>query len=132
MFRNPAPEDISDDELDDAELEEEDTVILEGGGWIYAFTFPELLTHGFPCPIKVGMTAGDVSARVEGQCRASASFSQPQVLGQWRVARVGHMEKSIHNVLKQRGKWRETAPGAEWFNTSPDEVESIIGFVSGA
>ena len=40
MFRNPAPEDISDDELHDAELEEEDTAILEAGGCRYAFTFP--------------------------------------------------------------------------------------------
>ncbi len=33
-------------------------------------------------------------------------------------------------MLKARGKWRENIPGAEWFNTTLAEVESIIAFVT--
>jgi hypothetical protein len=33
-------------------------------------------------------------------------------------------------VLKARGKWRENAPGKEWFDTTISEIEEIIQFVT--
>jgi hypothetical protein len=36
---------------------------------------------------------------------------------------------AVHNVLKARGKWRDTAPGTEWFDTTVAEVEAILKFV---
>ena len=63
------------------------------------------------------------------QCKGSASFDLPRVLGRWRVNRIGAMELAIHNVFKARGQWREHAPGSEWFDATPSEVQAIIAFV---
>lgn len=114
--------------VDDAEPEsvaEED----DFNGWIYAFTFPLLQRHDGPYPIKVGKTINNVTSRVNDQCKSSAAFEPPLVLGQWKVKRMSHMESAIHNVLKARGRWREAAPGREWFDTTPTEVDAIVKFV---
>ena len=96
---------------------------------IYAFSFPALVKEGACHPLKIGKTAVDVDARVLSQCKGSASFDLPRVLGRWRVNRIGAMELAIHNVLKARGQWREHAPGTEWFDATPSEVQAIIAFV---
>jgi hypothetical protein len=130
MFRLPTESDISDEELDDAAVEEEDADADEFDGSVYAFSFPALVKDAAPFPIKIGMTTGSVEDRVERQCKASATFDNPLILRQWKVARVGAVESAIHNVLRSRGKWRENIPGAEWFDTTVDEIESIIKFIS--
>lgn len=114
--------------IDDAEPEgvaEDDDL----KGWIYAFTFPmiEKLTGDFP--IKIGKAGGSVAARVTEQCRKSAAFEPPKVLGQWQVSRMSQTEIAVHAVLKARGKWRNTAPGVEWFDTTLAEVDAIVTFV---
>ncbi len=114
--------------VDDAEPEsvaEED----DFNGWIYAFTFPLLQRQDGPYPIKVGKTISDVTSRVIDQCKSSSAFELPVVLGQWKVKRMSHMESAIHNVLKARGRWREAAPGREWFDTTLTEVDEIVKFV---
>lgn len=35
------------------------------------------------------------------------------------------LEKTFHSILKMKNKWLSDAPGAEWFITSPDEIERI-------
>ena len=35
------------------------------------------------------------------------------------------LEKAIHKLLAKDGKQMKGAPGAEWFDTSPSEVEEI-------
>jgi hypothetical protein len=128
-YRAHSEADISESELIDEAIdsgsEETDTF----AGWIYAFSFPSIVKTSGTFPIKIGKTVGDVAARVTDQAKASASFEQPVVLGQWQVKRVGPTELALHNVLKARSKWRETAPGREWFDTTLIEVESIIKFV---
>jgi hypothetical protein len=74
------------------------------------------------------MTVNDVQLRVTSQCKGSAIFDNPTILGQWKVIRVGFVESAIHKVLAARGKWRERVPGTEWFDTSVDEISSIITF----
>jgi hypothetical protein len=128
-YRPYSEEDISEDELVDAAIEEGDEDAAETGGWIYAFSFPLILKKDQPFPIKIGKTVGDVEARVTDQVKGSASFEQPTVLGRWQAKRVGPTELAIHNVLKARGKWRENAPGKEWFDTTLTEIEAIIRFV---
>ena len=128
-FRAKTEDDISDDKLKDAEIDEGDEEANEFAGWIYAFSFPALVKPGGVFLIKIGKTTGDVQARVDDQAKGSASFEQPVVLGKWQVKRVGPTELAIHNVLKARSKWRENAPGREWFDTTLVEVKAILDFV---
>lgn len=130
MFRLPTPEDVDEEEVEEAlaEAGEEDTT--ESQGWIYAFSFPDLVKDDGRYPIKIGKTTLDVEARVIGQCRQSATFDRPTILGSWKVVRVGAVESAIHLVLRARGQWREQALGTEWFNTRVDEIVQIIDFVT--
>lgn len=134
MFRLPIDEDFNEEDVEDAAV---DAGVAEGvdeaadfDGWIYAFSFPAIRQPDRPFPIKVGKTAGDVDLRVNNQCKQSATFDNPIILGRWRVNRVGPMELAVHNVLKARGKWRENVPGTEWFDTTISEIQEIIDFVT--
>lgn len=125
----------SDSEMTMDQVEDEDEAIeeqedLEFDGWVYAFTFPVIKQEGQPFPIKVGLTtAVDVESRVFGQCRGSGFFERPIILGRWQVNRVAQVEHAVHAVLKARGRWKEDAPGDEWFITTVTEIQSIIDFI---
>lgn len=128
MYRTTTDSDISDVELEDAAIEDGDEAAAEFDGWLYAFSFPVLVRVDAPFPIKVGKTVGNVEDRVMAQCKGSATFDNPVILGRWQVKRVGPSELAVHNVLKARGKWRENVPGIEWFDTTIQEIETIIQF----
>lgn len=130
VFRAQTAEDITDVELAESALADGDEAAAEFEGWIYAFSFPALVRASEPFPIKIGKTMGDVAERVAQQCKGSASFDNPVILGSWQVNRVGPTELAAHNVLKARGKWRENVPGVEWFNTTVAEVKEILEFVA--
>lgn len=132
IYRSKTAEDISDVELEESALADGDEEAAEFDGWIYAFSFPILVRTNEPFPIKIGKTIGDVDERVAQQCKGSASFDNPVILGRWQVNRVGPTELAAHNVLKARGKWRENVPGVEWFDTTISEVKSILDFVGGS
>jgi hypothetical protein len=66
---------------------------------------------------------------VHSQCRGSGFFEKPEILDRWQVRRVAQVEDAIHAVLKARGRWKEDAPGYEWFDTTIDEVRTILKFV---
>ena len=136
MFRQPTADDIDQDAI---EAEAVDAAVSGGvdegsdlAGWIYAFSFPTIQKSQGPFPIKVGKTSGDVEQRIAAQCKQSASFDRPVILGSWQVKRVSPTELAIHNVLKARGKWRENVPGTEWFDTTISELNDIISFVVAA
>ncbi len=131
LYRAKTADDISDAELEDSALADGDEEAAEFEGWIYAFSFPALVRSSEPFPIKIGKTVGEVQERVMQQCKGSATFDNPVILGKWQVNRVGPTELAAHNVLKARGKWRENVPGIEWFNTTLDEIEQILKFISG-
>jgi len=134
MYRLPSSEDV-DEEATEAETaaidtaEDADEEEAEFSGWIYAFSFPLIQKADGPFPIKVGKTAGDVESRIATQCRQSASFEQPSILGKWKVKRMTPMEQAVHNALKAQGKWREHSPGVEWFDTTVADIEKIIRFI---
>ncbi len=128
IFRAQTEADVSDEDLADAAIDAGDEVADNYEGYIYAFSFPAIVKDGV-FPIKVGKTTGDVASRVSDQCKGSAAFEAPKVLGSWPVKRVGPTELAIHNILKARGKHKEDAPGREWFNTTVAEVKAIIDFV---
>ena len=130
VYKAKAEEDFTENELDEVAIEEGDEEAAEYEGWIYAFSFPQLISSTNSFPIKVGKTLGSVEDRVMQQCKGSATFDNPIILGKWQVNRVGPTEIAIHNVLKARGKWRENIPSVEWFNTTVDEVEKILKFVA--
>jgi T5orf172 domain len=132
VYRANTEDDFTQEELDEVALDEGDEGVSEYEGWIYAFSFAVLVVDHNPFPIKVGKTLINVDDRVKQQCKGSATFDNPVILGRWQVNRVGHTELAIHNVLKARGKWRENVPGTEWFNTTVAEVEAILKFVSGS
>jgi hypothetical protein len=133
-FKAYSESDVSEDEMVDAALESGEEGIVEEAaaldGWIYVFSFPAIVKTDAPFPLKIGKTVGEVESRVFEQVKGSAAFEQPVILGKWRVRRVGPAESAIHNVLKARGKWREHAPGREWFDSTLLEVESIVLFVT--
>lgn len=128
MYRATTDADISEVELEDSAIEDGDQAASEFNGWVYAFSFPVLVKSDMPFPIKVGKTVGSVEDRVMTQCKGSASFDNPVILGRWQVKRVGPAELAVHNVLKTRGKWREGVPGTEWFDTTIQEIQAIIEF----
>ena len=133
MYKLKEPTDI-EQEMEDAELEATDDDDIENAasqfdGWIYAFSFPTLVKNEGPFPIKVGKTINDVEERVAYQCRGSASFDNPVILGRWQVLRVSSVETAIHATLRSRGKWRENVPGTEWFNTTTAEIEEVVRFI---
>lgn len=124
MFRNISLE---------AEMAEADAVAADiesdGVGIIYAYSFPIIVRKDGKFPIKVGLTTtGDADARVFQQCRTTCCFEYPVILGTWEVQRVAAVENAIHSTLEARGLRRE-APGTEWFDTTLEEIQSIIKFV---
>jgi len=127
LFRN-----ISDDE-ERAELAEADAVATDiesnDSGIIYAYSFPSIMKKDDKFPIKVGLTiTGDAQERVTQQCRQTSCFEYPILLKTWQVQRVAAVENAIQSTLEARGSKRQ-APGTEWFDTTLDEVESIVTFV---
>jgi hypothetical protein len=131
LFRIPGDE---EDDLEEAELEGEELAGEEVeestlAGTLYAFTFPMLMRDGAPFPIKIGLASGDAEKRVADQCRKSASFENPRILGTWTAQRVRALELAVHNTLKNRGRWRENVPGLEWFDTTVEEIDSIVRFI---
>lgn len=124
MFRN-----ISLDE----ELAEADAVATDiesnDAGVIYAYSFPTIMRKDGRFPVKVGLTTtGDADARVTQQCKQTCCFEFPVVLRTWEVQRVAAVEDAIHSTLEARGSKRN-APGTEWFDTTLEEIESIVKFV---
>lgn len=131
MYRLKSEADI-EQEMEETELEaEDDEEVSEFDGWIYAFSFPVLIKQNAPFPIKIGKTINDVEGRVSFQCKSSATFDNPTILGKWQVKRVGAMESAIHSTLKTGGRWRENVPGTEWFDTTVAEIESVLKFIQG-
>ncbi len=89
LYRAKTAEDISDVELEKSALADGDEEAAEFEGWIYAFSFPTLVRTGATFPIKIGKTICDVDAHVAQQCKGSASFDNPVILGRWQMKCVG-------------------------------------------
>lgn len=125
MFKNISLE----EEMAEADAAAID-VESDDAGIIYAYSFPYIVRKdGGRFPTKVGLTTtGDADARVTQQCKTTCCFEYPVILGTWEVQRVGAVEDAIHSTLEARGSKRQ-APGTEWFDTTLEEVESVIKFV---
>jgi hypothetical protein len=127
-YRMPTGEQPVGDNEDGIDEEIAEEAGPTADGWIYAFSFPELVKDG-PFPIKIGMTIRDVEERVADQCRGSAFFSKPKILRSWNVQKVSLTERTVQGLLKLSGQWKSDAPGLEWFVTTLTEIERIVGLV---
>ena len=127
-YRMPSGEQAVDNGDDGIEEEIAEETGPATDGWIYAFTFPELIKNE-PFPIKIGMTIRDVEDRVADQCRGSAIFSPPKILKSWPMQKVSLAERTVQNLLKLSGQWKSEAPGSEWFLTTLSEIERVLGIV---
>lgn len=131
MYRLKSDTEFTQEAAEDVDEAIEAEVDIEFNGWIYAFTFPAIKKHGEAFPIKIGLTtAPEVETRVFGQCKGAGFFERPEILGRWKVKRVSQVEDAIHAVLKARGRWKEDAPGDEWFVSTIEEVQSVIAFIN--
>jgi hypothetical protein len=124
MFKNISlEEEIAEADAAAIDVESDDP------GIIYAYSFQSITRKGESFPIKIGLTTtGDADGRVTQQCRATCCFEYPTILGTWDVQRVAAIENAIHSTLEARG-FKRQAPGTEWFNTTLEEIDSIIKFV---
>lgn len=127
-YRMPTGEQPVDNNEDEIDEEIADEAGPTTDGWIYAFTFPELVKDE-AFPIKIGMTIRDVDERVADQCKGSAFFSKPKILQSWNVQKVSLTERTVQGLLKLSGQWKADAPGSEWFVTTLTEIERIIEIV---
>ena len=112
-------------EVDNEKIEE----IGSGNETIYVYYYPTyrkfaLLTGNTSWYCKVGMTTKNLWDRIYSQ--SSTCFpEEPLVALTIRCPDARHLESILHNILKMKNKWIETAPGKEWFLTSPEEIKEI-------
>ncbi len=104
--------------------------IGSGDGYVYLYYLPndkrlaELEDESiFAC--KVGMTEDHPNRRIWAQ--TGAGLPDEPIIGLIIKTDVpSDLEQCIHNILKAVGRYKEDAPGTEWFFTNPDEVEEIF------
>jgi T5orf172 domain len=118
----------------DEELAEADAVATDvdsnDSGLIYAYSFPSIRKKEGKFPVKIGLTVtGDAQDRVTQQCKQTCCFENPILLKTWEVQRVAAVEDAIHSTLEARGSERQ-APGTEWFDTTLEEIDTIVKFVT--
>ncbi len=116
-------------ELDNVEEfdEEEQAADVAASPAVYWYTFPAYERTDRPFPIKIGR-GNNPEIRISQQ--VTAMPEQPRILGKFEHHDTHTLERAIHAILRLRGKRKEDAPGAEWFVTTPDEIENLIQFVT--
>lgn len=80
----------------------------------------------FEC--KIGKTNGDAFQRVlsqTGTCYPEAPHVALIIL----CENSSLLETTLHNILKMKNRHISSAPGVEWFMTSPEEVEEIYTLI---
>ena len=102
--------------------------IGSGSGCVYVYSYPTYRNSAeskgetiWAC--KIGKTVNDPNFRVKEQ--TTGMPESPKIYLAIETDKPELLEKIIHNILDFRGKKKPDSPGAEWFITSPDEVEDI-------
>ncbi|NTX91433.1 MULTISPECIES: GIY-YIG nuclease family protein [unclassified Pseudomonas] len=95
-------------------------------GWIYAYTFSSCQRDDRPYPIKVGQTRQGVEKRVHEQCKGTAVFERPVILGKWKTSDPRGHERAIHQELRRMGCNDTDGHGTEWFHATPELVEKAV------
>lgn len=117
--------------VDDLEEEEEEEAGVEADAsapGVYWYTFPAYRRDDGPYPIKVGRGKNPL-LRISQQ--VTAMPEPPLILGTFDHPDEISLERALHAVLALRGKRKTDAPGAEWFVTTPAQIEALIKMVLG-
>ena len=118
--------------IPNSDLEPEST-IGSGKSSVYLYYYPQYRESAeskgekvWEC--KIGRTIhGEADGRIRGQ--ATGLPESPKIGLHIKTDKEVKIEQIIHDILKLRGKHIEDAPGREWFQTSPSEVEEIYNFI---
>ena len=104
--------------------------IGSGDSEVYVYYYPRYQEAAqlkgestFEC--KIGKTDDDSIRRIHSQ----TGTGMPEEAQRGLVIKTdtpSEIERCIHGILKAVGRHKEDAPGTEWFNTNPDEVEGIF------
>lgn len=108
----------------------------EGQGSVYVYYFPAYkdladFRGESTWPVKVGMSAaGNATIRVADQ-QGTAMPESPVLAYVRKTSTPRKLEAAVHAILFFRGRQLEDAAGAEWFDSSPDEVKAIVDWIHG-
>lgn len=120
------------DDLEDLDADDPDEAGVAADAsapGVYWYTFPAYRKDdGSPYPIKVGRGKNPL-LRISQQ--VTAMPEPPLILGTFDHPDEISLERALHAVLALRGKRKSDAPGAEWFVTTPAEIEALIKMVLG-
>ena len=125
-------EDSLTEDLEDAptNIPSSDLEFGSGSSAIYLYYFEAYKNHPdaqddgrWPC--KIGRTDRDPLQRILGQSTTALPEIPHISIVMWTPF-PSHWESALHSVLRLRGQSIETAPGNEWFSTSPSEVLDLI------
>ncbi len=119
-------EDFDADVVDDSDEAGEGAEATLPG--VYWYTFEAYRKENQPFPIKIGR-GKNLLLRVSQQ--VTAMPEPPLILGTFDHHDEVSLERALHAVLALRGKRKKDAPGAEWFVTTPAEIEALIKMVLG-
>lgn len=132
---------LNSDEKENAEIliveEEKDGKVCwpfseeigEGKFSVYVYYYDTYKKYASLCheefyPCKIGRTDISHVDRIIGQ--AGTCYPELPVCALLiKCSDSALMENAIHNILKIRGKWLDSAPGKEWFKTNIEEIKSI-------
>lgn len=125
IFKNSSsPTDTSTGQADQA-----DEVIGQGDAAVYVYYFDayqeKALHNGktyWPC--KIGRTDIDPLSRIYGQSRTCFPEA-PHIALIIKTDDSSTLETTLHCILKSNDRQLADAPGAEWFNTNPEEIKAL-------
>ena len=126
---------IEDDHSENAVPYNVDKTIGTGAQAVYVYYYDtykkyaeSIGNHLWEC--KIGRTDRDPLQRIFGQ--AGTCYPElPHIALVIQCDNSSSLESVIHNILKLRNRWIESAPGTEWFFTTPAEIESIYKTIIG-
>lgn len=106
-----------------------DKELGSGSGAVYVYYFDIYrklanLENKARWPCKVGMTDRDAISRVISQA-GTAYPELPHVALVLKTDTPRELEAALHAALKFKKRHMTAAPGKEWFQTTPEEVESL-------
>lgn len=122
------PDNNTASDAPDLEVSEPFEVLHKSGtgrGAVYAYSFPTYQRTGASFPMKIGYSDGPYQARIAAQL-GSSSPENPVIYRLVHTDTPRMAERYLHSALTLLGRWIDDAPGAEWFITSPDEIEALL------
>ena len=129
----PEPDSDEAGSVEEQPAPKADVILGTGSGAVYIYYLPiyyqSAKKSGEPFwPCKIGKTERDPLARVIAQA-ATALPQYPHIAIILYTEYPAAWEDALHGVLTIRARRVEDAPGAEWFNTSPEEVLALVAVI---